>query len=356
MSAADPRDRAVDSLLRRTLGETPVDTRQCPDAETLAAWMDGALNGAPLQSTETHVAGCARCQAITAGMTVAATAARPASDAAPARGWFDWRWMVPLAAGAAAVLAWAVLPESRQTVDTLARGGTAAPVAELPAAPAEAPPQSQPAPASEPAASLKAGSDTSAATPAVVAGRSRRAELPAAPETVTETVTVTGSAPLLDASTTPPDRPADIVAEAAPAPAATAPPPAPTAQTAPAAPAADRTRAGQAAFKAAPSPLWRVNAGRVERSGDNGASWQDVPAPSPVRAVAGPSAAVVWAAGSRGGVLRSTDGGATWQTLTAPSPTDLVSVDATSDQHAIVTDTAGARFETHDGGRTWAKA
>ena len=111
MRTDDTRDQAVERLLRSRIpdpGSRANVSPACLDAETFAAWTDGALQGAALAAVETHVAGCARCQSMAALMM---RTSPPAAVAAP---W--WRrslrspWLVPLTAGAAAVAIWSVVP------------------------------------------------------------------------------------------------------------------------------------------------------------------------------------------------------------------------------------------------------
>ena len=108
---------------------------------------------------------------------------------------------------------------------------------------------------------------------------------------------------------------------------AVSPPPptavAPSAASAPA-DAASTFRSGVAA------PAWRASGGVVERSRDHGQTWQPVPTPAGVRAIAGASVApdVCWAI-SADAVLRTTDG-VTWTRTLRPSTQALQSIAATS--------------------------
>ena len=100
---------------------------------------------------------------------------------------------------------------------------------------------------------------------------------------------------------------------------------------------------------------WRITApGVVQRTTDNGASWETQPtgARMPVTAGAASSDGVCWLVGRGGLVLLSTDG-RTWARLKFPETTDLVSVAASNDKAAPVTAVTGRVFTTTDGGRTW---
>ena len=96
------RDRSIESLLRRREGEAPRLTDQCVDAESLAAWMEGALPSEARATVEKHAAGCVRCQALLAAM------ARTELDVEGRPWWrsLTARWLVPAAALATALVVW----------------------------------------------------------------------------------------------------------------------------------------------------------------------------------------------------------------------------------------------------------
>jgi len=118
---------------------------------------------------------------------------------------------------------------------------------------------------------------------------------------------------------------------------------------------------------AAPAPVvipspdrdskWRIVAGAVEHSADQGQTWQLQPlgVAGPVRAGSAPAARVCWLVGAGGLVLLTTDGGATWTRMAFPEPADLVAVQASSASHATVTTATGGRFDTSDRGKSWIK-
>src|SRR3954464_10030485 len=91
-------------LLREALREdaATASSAACLDADTLAAWSDGALSAVDRAAAESHAAGCARCQAMLAAMAITA-------PPAPARNWWragTYKWLAPLAAAAAAAVLW----------------------------------------------------------------------------------------------------------------------------------------------------------------------------------------------------------------------------------------------------------
>src|SRR5688572_27515051 len=104
------RESSLDRLLRDTLRAQVSDpsdpTERCLDADTLAAWAEQTLGARERAAAEVHAAACARCQAMLAAMIRTA----PPVIEAP---W--WRvhmmaWMVPMTAGAAALIVWLALP------------------------------------------------------------------------------------------------------------------------------------------------------------------------------------------------------------------------------------------------------
>lgn len=132
-----PRDEEArfEQVLARHLRRGRTDAA-CPDAETLAAYHERALPAEEMDAFKGHIAACARCQEVLAGLEVservtagekgearvAMLAASPAAmrkpEAMPAVGSVRarpmriWKWMAPAAAVAAGVLVWVAV---RQT-------------------------------------------------------------------------------------------------------------------------------------------------------------------------------------------------------------------------------------------------
>lgn len=104
------------------------------------------------------------------------------------------------------------------------------------------------------------------------------------------------------------------------------------------------------------SVRWRVGlAGRIERSTDQGLSWQQQASgvASDLLAGAAPSDSVAWVAGRAGVILRTTDG-QRWQRVVSPdSAVDWASITASDGLHATVTSSDGRRFTTENGGQSW---
>lgn len=362
MSTPDPRDRALEGLLRQRREAPAAPAESCPDAETLATWLDGGLDATAAAALESHASTCARCRATMATLVESldeTPAAAPDSEAiapgetprsasAPTG---PRRWLLPLTAAAAATLVWMLAPERETTMvgeieSTQAR-------AEAPAAEAVPPPVAvepvAPAAPAPPAASATASAK--ATEPAAV-----EAARPPARDQAGPTVSEDRSAEARAGRA----RSAEL---AAPAPAAPASP----AAAAPPAPAVAETlvvqeRRAENAFAAStvrsgdPTSPWRLAGPRlVERSVDGGVTWTRVEtgAGDDLTAGAAPSADVCWLVGRNGLVLRTTDG-RTWQPAARPTAGDLVSVDADDALRATVRTAGGSAFRTMDGGATWA--
>jgi hypothetical protein len=132
------RDKSVEQWLR----QTPVAGARvgdCLDAETLAVWSEGLLEGRARSTAEAHAASCARCQAMLPIM-VRTTPAPAGAIGSPLRKWL--MMLSPAMAAAAAVALWVAV--DRRPVpsvnDELAKGQAkverAAEVAQVASAPA----------------------------------------------------------------------------------------------------------------------------------------------------------------------------------------------------------------------------
>lgn len=343
MKSEDDRDRAVERLLQQSSADTLGSARQghCLDAEVAAAWVDGTLLPHELRAVESHVSECARCQAIVA--TLARTA--PAGPSAPA--WWQrslrWGWLVPLTAGAAAVVLWVVTPSQTprppsELRDAVAPAATQA-LKQEPATVAER--FEQEAPSNE---------ERAAAAPVPAQARERPAS-------------GTGRADELDAlgkvSTGADQAKADQPAEAPAAERNMASADALGARAAaPSAP--PMARAATAAVEiVSPDPAirWRLGEpGVVQYSADGGRTWDAQATGTAVLLMAGasPSPSVCWLVGRAGTILLTTDG-RRWQRVPFPEPVDLVAVQAVDVQAATVSAGDGRRFRTSDGGTTWVR-
>ncbi len=141
------QDKLFERLLARAVRQMmQPGGADCPDAETLAAYSEGALGEADAARCELHFSTCARCQQVLASLPAAeampveeselvaalrvpaeatteapvySLAAARASVATPQRGeaaplervqrrggWLGWRWLVPVAAAGLATIVW----------------------------------------------------------------------------------------------------------------------------------------------------------------------------------------------------------------------------------------------------------
>ncbi|MDP2318211.1 MAG: hypothetical protein Q8O42_02570 [Acidobacteriota bacterium] len=276
MNADHDRDRRLEDALKhelRAAGSAPAPS-SCLDAETVAAWMDGGLDSQAIVMAEAHASNCARCQALlgTLAQTVPAAAV---PEPRTARLW-RW-WFAPLAATAAAVTVWMVVPQDRLTA---------------PAAPTAA--------------------ESTAPEAKTEASTSR--EIAEAPATLAEAVAPKREAPAFEAR----ERPA---AAATRADAAAVGQVAEAAK--PAAPSvglrsqADLVADPQVTARSSPSPnvIWSVGRGGMVMLATDGRTFLRVPFPETVDLTAVTAAddrrAVVTAADGR--TFQTADGGRTWQ-------------------------------------------
>lgn len=337
------RDRSLDRMLRRGAahpGRAAHD--DCPDGETLAAFADHGLEAGGSRAVELHIAGCSRCQAITAAMVRADSAASATSEPLARASWWPpnriVRWLAPAAAAAFAATLWVLVPGQRTPLVERPSERAAVeqpPTAIAPAATPAAPPPGQ---ANQPVEKLQKPADERETAAPPVREEQQRARQTAEPaETGLDNLGRT------DARRN--ERPA-----AAPAPSAAAE----TTAMRAAAAFAD----GAAVLIASPDPQvrWRIRPGAiVERSSDGGATWtaQQTPSATELAAGSAPAPAACWIVGRAGTILRTVDGGATWQRVAFPESIDLTAVSASTPLAASVTLADGRRFGTADGGETW---
>jgi Putative zinc-finger len=407
----DAREQGFERALRQSLAApAAVPPGDCVDAETLAAWSDGAL--APLQSAsvELHLASCPSCQALLAAF-VRTTPAQPASLPF----WRRWQlqWLVPLATATAALTIWLVIPG--RTPGQLQPVREDRPVAQLSA------PSSPPVPPDSPEQASRYAAPSSLSTPppglprpTAPAGTSPQQERAAVADALTKSLEraqrekeAGGRVAAVAGAATPPnvelrarveaasraraaleERKVADAAAAAPAAAPTAaPPPAakaatPDARPAPAPPgapppdpqapsrAATPSRQEQAAglaqaraFKVSTidvtSPTsttrWRIAIGRaVDYFGTSAPSGRptDIPAAAAIVAGSSPQDDVCWMVGGGGAVYLTTDG-TQFTRVAFPEAVDLVDVRATDAKTAMVTAASGRTYRTTDSGKSW---
>jgi len=283
----------------------------CLDAETLAAWFDGGLSGAALDEVRSHVATCARCQALVGAMGRTRAAVPVPQPERNPRWWLGWA--VPAAAAATAVVIWIAVPHQTNVAVNPSPAPAlqkqeASPQSTLPPAPAQA---ESAAPAAAPAPARQTRAKADAAPPAATPQAANDA-VQQAPASLNEAVSVRSAAS----------------------------PPAAAEQR------DEAERQGAAARQLQARAAFANNL--------CGPMWPAPPSEVAAQVTAGssPSTAVCWIVGRAGTVLRSTDQ-RTWQRLTFPLPVDLTSVTATDAQSASVVTADGRTFSTVDGGLTW---
>jgi hypothetical protein len=367
-----PND-AFDRALRRTLAASGASASGSHvDAELAAAWMERRLDTAAARSVETHLAGCADCQALFA------TLARIEAEDTAAPGALAWwrrvrtGWLVPATvAAAAALVIWVAVPQQRSANVS---EPPSQPRAQSQAAQSSAPPAPAPAAEAEPAAdtrSTRSRSEPQAKTAAPVAAppatselerRDRLADASAASsiESKKESIVVAGETPPVDAQSM--RRAAVAGAASAAAPAA----PAAERQEA-AAPSRDRLLRENAQFAAGlrgsaltivaadGAARWRRTGTRVEFAPRADAGFTAAVLPVSADAIvagASPGGTACWFVGNDGLVLVTSDG-LRFARVPAPAATALVGVTAIDARSATVTAADGRRFRTGDAGATW---
>ena len=407
------KDEALDRLLRRT-SRARSETRAsgtCLDAETLAAWADGALTPAEREMAEAHTADCDRCLSMLASL--AQTSPPPVTTESSR--WFSVRWLIPVATAMVAVTVWVMVQRLPVTPMPVQTPEPSPPAPSAPATPVDAVDAREKAAAEQPAGSQAAVSKPAPESRADLAqpqrtasGRraARVAESAAADQTAVGKSQASEAAvsaakesqqALADSSRSA-TKPEEVAAEAKPtptaapaqSPAATAPgtvagsdaqrqrfsgipsppPAAPAARPEPP-PSQTIPRAGAdpdrmvSMRREAPAIIdvqspdgnvrWRIVGATVSRTSTGGRIWteQFTGTATTLRAGSSPAPAICWLVGAAGVVLLSTDG-ETWRRLPFPEPSaDLVQVTAVDGTTATVTAADGRVFRTTDSGRTW---
>jgi hypothetical protein len=350
VSASDDRDRAIERLLHQSFKTPAGPSDACFDAETLAAWADGGLSGAARATVESHVADCARCQAIVSTAARIEAIAPARAEPAPRR-WLAW--LVPLTAAAAAIAIWVAVPRGPgaappQTAENQRR------VAQAKAP--EAPPastglQQSPAAAAREERAPAAKSDQPARDQAQAFALSKDSERRELDRLKQESQPGDASADRADKR--------QSAAEPAAAPPAALPPPAsPTVRE-----MLQERSANSAAQQVAPDGVvaslalparWRISGTTLEHSTDGGSTWNSVATgvTGELTALSSPSSSVCWVVGRSGVVLKTNDG-QNFSRVVFPEITDLSAVQAIDARSATVTASDGRVFRTSDAGATW---
>jgi hypothetical protein len=352
------RDQSVERLLRQSR-PSPQDagvTEACLDAETAAAWVDGNLSGAALETAQSHLADCGRCQTVIGTLTRINAVVLPAERERASRRWLAW--VVPLTAATAAVVLWVAVPRDKND--------RVPPATEVRREAAE-PKAQEPAPLDERAQGRTSGTMSGnrqglAATKEAKGSNQPQGQTsePRRDAERFEADSLKPQAGVIDGAITP-------SAQTAPTPGTPAAAPAPA--TAPALPLAAEKAVGFARKAESPSQAagieivspdasvrWRIAGSVVQRSTNGGSSWEalSIGIEAELTAGAAPSASVCWLVGRGGVVLVSTDS-RSWRRVAFPEATDLSAIRATDARVASVSTADGRTFGTTDGGVTWVR-
>lgn len=379
---------SLDGPMRRILAANQAQGESCPSPEIFAAYFEQALDPEETARYDAHFASCPTCRETLAGIARASVGATPLVHEASESRW-NWKhmrlWLVPAAAGAMALLIFAVLYQRSITAPQRnaesASSHVAAPADNAasnlearvtPSPPTSAPPpaQLQALPATSPEKKSSARQPPAAAN-APTRNESRAAKraldkeidaavsaVPPPPDSASqsasaasESVEVTEAAP---------------VAEAAPAPSIHAKSSASLQQRAAAPRRMTGAAAGVMSRSAAKAPdhlvvtspdssiSWTIHTNHVQYT-ENGqpAPVQDfLPTNNPIIAGSAPGGKVCWLVGRSGAVVLTTDG-RLWLSANSPTTADLSKVIAKNAKVATVTTTDGHAYDTTDGGQTW---
>lgn len=356
MSFETDRDRALERLLRGgARGADASSTGPCPDAETLAAWIDGGLEPGAVRPVQAHAAECARCQSILAVMVH--SVATPDDRAAPVPPRSPFRralpWLVPVTGGAVAAALWLAVATQERAADIR----FAVPV-ERPAEPAATAPRGGEDTAAQQQTHAEMGESLRQDdAPRTGADREQQADPARAPAKPQADAEMRASAKRRSSGTAA----ESVSVPTAPPAGAPAPPPG-SARAAPgrlpssAAAGLALDDAAEPLHVASPDPgsRWRITARGVEHSTDGGSTWTAQSLPNGVLVLAGaaPSASTCWLVG-RGGVVLLTRDAGTWQRLPFPEAVDLIAVHASDGRTATIQSADGRSFRTGDGGLNW---
>jgi len=368
----------------------------CPEAETLAAYVDQALTQGERESLQTHLAVCLRCQEQVAELVRLSEAEEPAKVLGPAPvrriAWLRWTLAAPALAGLLVAALWYTgefRPLLRQQEQLALK---TPPAREVPAAPPglkegrvpTSPPARQEVAKTQPEREVKqktvSGLETAALKPALAESRAAGAvaEAGVTPANLAAPAPRAIATPSERARLAAPTHPAKQGEEAVSAAhedrlAARAEAPVPPAEREKAA-EVTTAAAGRTAFKAqetlglvargaaakkvmapAPAGKWRVGKHGLIQKADASGNWttQASGVEADLLDIAFATPSVGWAVGQAGTVLRTTDGGTTWNKVPIPTRADLIRVSASGEFTVRVVTRDGQTLATSDGGKSW---
>jgi hypothetical protein len=406
MKDSSASDKPIEKLIGdRLRAQLKAGGAECPEAETLAAFVEQTLTRGERESLQLHLAGCARCQEQVGELVRLSEAEEPAKvqvlAPVPARkiAWFRWALAAPALVALVVAGLWYTgefRPLLKQQEQPALKAPPAPATQPLSAGPKDefartAPAVRQKIARAEPAKKPKgemvvreapAGAQLHTAAPtATVAGEAGGGAKEAQPASVEPGAIATPSARAKLTAAAPAVTREDKAASTAyqehavsrfeaPAAPATAPPPTErekgaerAVEAAGAAPANEATTfhlVGRAplakkAVAGARPEGWRVGRrGLIQKAGANG-TWvtQTSGVDTNLLDIAFPTPSVGWVVGESGTVLRTTDGGATWKRISIPTRADLILVVASGELSAQVVRRDGRTLTTTDGGKSW---
>ena len=362
MSDFQRPDDPFEAALARSLQRHGEAVDGCPDPEILAAYWDRSLASDERTHWDAHFAACARCQAQLAALARTEGVEATTVHTAPwSFGWpLDLRWLAPAASLAVVVFAvWVIRPDSVPDQQSLPDPAPRSEAADLAA-------ENRPTTES-PEASAQIETSQERLQPEIppsnrdsVARRERtETELDDTTFEALEQRELRASPSQLAAAPTTrvdPLRPVDAPLEEQPTRRALT-------GVSRAARVTDTQQVDADVASALvvtspdPSVRWRVApTGAIERSTDGGSTWTEQRAAGDGGWSAGsaPSPSTCWIVGTSGAVVLTTDG-ERWQRTAVPTEEDLVAVEASNSLTATVTTVSGRRYDTADGGNTWAE-
>jgi anti-sigma factor RsiW len=361
-------DRSVGRLLRaaRRSAHPKAASPTCLDPGLIASWAEAALSPEAASRVEAHLADCPRCQAVLAAFArtdVASPAAVPL--------WKRWIVLVPIAATVAVVsVLWIAWPRPEVPAVPMAAVAQAPPDVSRESPPAPAAPTALPAaaptaaPARAPVAAPAAA--PTAARPAAVASAKPAPQFRSA-QAAAQPPPVAAAGAASDRQSTPRAPELQLAAPLEPLAAFESPRDfSPSGggggggrggaggagRVAGAARTAATAEAGSAVSTVT---RWRILPSHdLERSTDDGRTWQAVAIDPPPMLISGaaPARLVCWIVGRAGAVLVTTDA-SHFTRLDFPATVDLAAVQASDALNAVVTTADGRTFVTTDGGRNW---
>lgn len=375
----DDRDRSIEILLRQSQRDADAQSPdQCVDAESLAAWMEGALTSEAHAAVERHAAECARCQALLASMARTV----PSVDSRPWWRSVAVRWLVPATAIATALVVWVfvgsglrqskapkpAVMEVSQAAKTDSSIAAPTPPRTVPEEP-QAPPQSLQGQTQHDAAATRKEPDKSerssrdleasrleaaarakpAVKPSTVAGNATGARVdatrPASPQISADNAVRRSPTAPAAAAATPPPPAAQPVAGLLPQPA----PNSPSAESKPRSPSGVAETANM--FREARAQ--GIAADRLSAVGGVPIGGLEIPSPEPNYR---------WRILPNARVQRSTDGGLTWAVVdplgsasreAAAAPAILMAGSSPARDVCWIVGRAGLVLLTTDGGAIW---